>query len=58
MCALVIWHDNGNGDHNHIGFTEYSMDEVHSMGGVDALLHTYNSAGVYVESWDVVTVVD
>jgi len=58
MCTLVIWHDNGTGDHNHIGFTEYSMNEVHSMGGVDALLHTYNSAGVYVESWDVVTVVD
>jgi hypothetical protein len=54
MCTLVIWHDNGAGGPA-TGFTEYSMDEVHNLGGVDAILNKYKSAGVYVESWDVYT---
>ena len=47
--TLVIWHDNGVKGAE--GFSDYTMEEVASEGGIEAILNNYKKAGVTVLDW-------
>ena len=47
--TLVIWHDNGVKGLE--GFSDYTMEEVASEGGVEVILNNYKEAGITVLNW-------
>lgn len=47
--TLVIWHDNGVKGSE--GFTDYTMEEVASEGGIEVILNNYKKAGITVLDW-------
>ena len=47
--TLVICHDNGVQGLE--GFTDYTMEEVASEGGIEVILNNYKKAGITVLDW-------
>ena len=47
--TLVIWHDNGVKGLE--GFSDYTMEEVASEGGLEVILNNYKKAGITVLNW-------
>ena len=47
--TLVIWHDNGVKGLE--GFSDYTMEEVASEGGIEVILNNYKKAGITVLNW-------